>query len=269
MKKFRKTEAGLFICEECEKIFPSKASLSRHVNIYHIIEVYYDKWLKEENEGICKICGKKTKFIGFSRKNGYDLYCSKICINKGRYIGTCLGNEKLYGVKNPFQREDVKNIIKETNLKNLGVEYAAQSEICKNKQKQTYLKNYGVEHNMQNKEIFEKQQISAFKAKKYLNTIIYYRGSYELDFLNLYYNKYPNIENGPSIKYIFEDKYHYYFPDFFISSLNLIIEIKSSYYYEKFKDICIAKQNATISNGFNYIMILDKNYKEFNLAKFS
>ena len=43
-----------------------------------------------------------------------------------------------------------------------------------------------------------------------------------------------------------------------------MIEIKSSYYYKKFKEKCDAKQSAAIAVGYNYIMIVDKDYTNFN-----
>ena len=35
MKKIRKNEQGLFICEECGKIFAKLEGLSKHVNLIH------------------------------------------------------------------------------------------------------------------------------------------------------------------------------------------------------------------------------------------
>jgi hypothetical protein len=411
MKEFRKNEQGLFICEECNKKYVSKAGLSKHVGSKHDKKKYYDKWLKIEGDGTCKICSKETDFKNFGV--GYVSYCSRECINKGRYIATCLGNEKLYGVKNPFQRKDIQEKCKLKHLENLGVEYPAQSKLvknkikktnlnnhngvfssstpeCKNKVKQTKLKKYGnenynnreksnqtcidkyrdknynnkekakktnlekygveqilhlpevrekikqtnlkrygvenpfqaedikekikntclekygveyslqyeevrqkskntklekygdgnynnpekykqtclerygVEHAMHNKEIFDKSQRKGFLSQYYKDTNIYYRGSYELDFLNKYHNK-IDIENAPGIKYEYNGESKIYFPDFYISSLNLILEIKSLYYFEKYKDKCLAKEKATNANGFNFFMILDKNYKELNL----
>lgn len=65
------------------------------------------------------------------------------------------------------------------------------------------------------------------------------------------------------IKYIFEGKKHYYFPDFRIQTDNLVIEVKSSYILkrqgvEKNK----AKRDATISAGYNYLMVMDNDFSE-------
>ncbi|HUS49392.1 MAG TPA: hypothetical protein VMZ91_04465, partial [Candidatus Paceibacterota bacterium] len=112
MKKFRKSKKELFICEECEKIFFYKKTLSRHINKYHSIKEYYDKWLKENDEGLCKICKKETKFTGFKRY--YKKTCSKKCEDKYRQLRIEEENLIHFGVKNHYQREDVKEKIKQT-----------------------------------------------------------------------------------------------------------------------------------------------------------
>jgi hypothetical protein len=91
--------------------------------------------------------------------------------------------------------------MKKTFLKNYGVENPFQSDKIKRQILKNNLKKYGVEYPQQNKEIHEKGQKTAKLLKIFKNTTIWYQGSYELDFLEKYYNKYPNIECGPSIKY--------------------------------------------------------------------
>jgi len=305
MKKFRKTEIGFFICEECKRTFTRKCELSVHIKKTHNMQKeYYDKWLKEDREGLCKICGKETKLTGF--KYGYNNCCSRECIiiykqkqlenavfkkygvthimqlnmfkEKAKqtnlekfgsisYTGTDAYKQSLlnnFDVENIFQLDYVKEKIKKTNLEKLGVENPFQSEICKEKIKKTNLKKFGVEYQMQNKKTFEKQQKSAYKLKYFNNTSIYYRGSYEFDFLEKHLNKYPDIQNAPSIKYIFNEKNKVYHPDFYIPSLNLIVECKNSHLANRDKFKIEAKEKATIANGFNYIMIIDKNYTKFN-----
>ena len=79
MKKFRKNKDGLFICEECGKMWKNLKSLSIHIRHSHNEEYkkYYDKWIKEHNDGKCKICNKNTEFIVFSI--GYKNCCSTKC----------------------------------------------------------------------------------------------------------------------------------------------------------------------------------------------
>jgi very-short-patch-repair endonuclease len=71
--------------------------------------------------------------------------------------------------------------------------------------------------------------------------------------------------NADTIKYLFQNKHHHYFPDFYIPSLNLIIEIKSKWTIKQQGIEKInAKEKATITNGFKYLVIVEKNYNEFN-----
>ena len=128
----------------------------------------------------------------------------------------------------------------------------------------TNIEKYGVKNVQQYKEIFDKQQKTAKCSIQFKDTKIHYRASYELDFLEKYYHIYKDIQNAPLIKYKFKDKHKIYFPDFFIPSLNLIVEIKNSYLSKRFKTQLVAKKKATISNGFNYIMITNKRYNKFN-----
>jgi very-short-patch-repair endonuclease len=65
-----------------------------------------------------------------------------------------------------------------------------------------------------------------------------------------------DIRRAPSINYKFNDKIKVYHPDFYIPSLNLIVEIKSSYFYKKYEEKIKSKEKGVISNGFNYIIIL-------------
>ena len=41
------------------------------------VKIYYDSYIRKENEGICPACGKETSFRGLG--HGYDKYCSNAC----------------------------------------------------------------------------------------------------------------------------------------------------------------------------------------------
>ena len=66
------------------------------------------------------------------------------------------------------------------------------------------------------------------------------------------------VKRGGSIKYIFEEKEKIYFPDFYIEKLNLIIEIKSSYYYEKYYEKNQEKYKKCIDDGYSYLFIINE-----------
>jgi hypothetical protein len=170
---------------------------------------------------------------------------------------TCFKN---WGVKFSFQSKNNKIKTKQKNLKKYNCENVFQNEEIKQKIKQGYIKKYNVEYPSQVKEIHEKQQMSGFKTKYYKE--LFYRGTYELDFLEKYYST-LNITKSSSIKYFYENKNKIYYPDFFLSKYNLIVEIKSDYIYNKYLQKNLAKQQACLDRGYNFIFIINKNYEEF------
>jgi len=67
------------------------------------------------------------------------------------------------------------------------------------------------------------------------------------------------------IDYEYKGKQHYYFPDFRVPKDNLIIEIKSTYILKRQgEDKNNAKRDATLKEGYEYLMILDNNFTEIH-----
>lgn len=185
---------------------------------------------------------------------------------------TCL---ERYGVKSFLslvtdrnnKHNNYKNVIKQWFIDNpkereKRSKWMASNEF-KEKSKNTVKEKYGVDHVMHIDSVVLKNHLSGFWSKKYKDTNLYYRGSYEFDFLEKYFDK-LNISNAKSISYIFKNKKRRYFPDFYIKELNLLIEIKSTYTYEKDFNKNIAKQEESINKGFNHIIIIDKDYSKFD-----
>lgn len=211
----------------------------------------------------CDICGKERKILYStywdSTKKETQVYCCK---------GTCSNlkreqtNMKLYGVKNCFQSEEKIEKIKNTMVEKYGVEHNMQIQKCLNDRVETYRKKYGCDNPTQNHDILIKSFSKGNKIKQFKNTDIYYQGSYELDFLEKYYDK-LKIKRGPSINYDCEGIKKVYHSDFLIDEYNLIVEIKSSYWLKKFKNR-IKYQELETKKNYNYILIVNKNYDEFN-----
>lgn len=199
---------------------------------------------------------------------------------KRKKIETCQSN---YGVDHPFQSEENLNKsyatnyerygtkigtqnpvivekIKQTILEKYGKEYYLQTEEKKEKSKITCLEKYGVENPMQNTEIHNKMLVTSFSVKYFKDTDLHYQGNYELDFLNKYYDK-LNIKNGMTIRY---KNNKIYYPDFYLSDYNLIVEIKSEYWYKKYINSNLEKQKCCLEQGYNFIFIINKNYHNFS-----
>jgi hypothetical protein len=184
---------------------------------------------------------------------------------------TCL---KRYNAKFPFQSPIIKQKIKnsynweqrqektkQTCLKNYGVEYSLQSPVIRDKGKQTFLKNWNEEHPMKNKQFFTYHKTTSYKHKLLVlpsGNEITYQGYENIAILTLLKRGYSEheiiIDNNfiPSFNYQFENKIKTYYPDIFIPSKNLIIEVKSNYTYNNFLAINLAKQQACIDTGYNF-----------------
>jgi len=236
----------------------------KYIKIGDIVDIDI-KYLSKSNYSkikyICDVCGKEFEISYNSyndpRRNKEKDVCKSSCANKKRENT----NIELYGVKNCFQNEEMKETSKETMLERYGVDHNMKTEKCKSDRKETYIKNWGFDNPTKNRSIFKKALNSGKKIKYFNNTDLYYQGTYEFDFLEKFYNK-IEIINGLSIPYMFKNKEKIYHSDFFIPNKNLIVEIKSTYWYECQLDMNISKIEYT-KLKYNFILILDKQYDEF------
>jgi hypothetical protein len=168
-----------------------------------------------------------------------------------------------------FTSPNMSNLVKKNKVKSMIEKYGfisnSMTEESKKKLRDTNLQKYGVEYPMQFLEFSENQQKSA-KRISYYNDILYYQGSYERHFLDYMSEKklIGIIQRGFPISYSFEgvDRMHY--PDFYIDDYNLIVEIKSDYYYNKYLNKNISRMNKCVEMGYNYIFVINKNYIPLN-----
>lgn len=199
-------------------------------------------------------CGNKSKFINVNI--GY-----RNCSYKCSYEQTCLIR---YGCKNSYQIQKVKDIISVKNKENI-------QQIVQ-KTKQTCLLKYGVDNPAKSTLIKEKQSVIRLKnnsnnlkvnVKKFKNTELTYQGNYEYSFLEYCEMNgiLDKIKRGPIIKYFNGERQAIYYPDFYYEELNLIIEIKSTYTYNLHKEINELKKFACINKAYNFIFIIDNNFK--------
>lgn len=74
------------VCKICNIECKTHSSLAYHIKMIHKIDskIYYDLYLKKLNEGICKTCGKITRYYGLQK--GYCKFCSTECSNNNPEI---------------------------------------------------------------------------------------------------------------------------------------------------------------------------------------
>jgi hypothetical protein len=197
---------------------------------------------------------KKTCF----KNNGveYPMQSEKV-------IKTMIENNlKKFGKKHYTQTDEYKNDVKISNLEKYGSKWYMGSSDFREKSKKYYMDNFGIEYNMQNEDIYMKAQISGHKSKIHKETNLFYRGTYEKDFLDFCVSNSIKIEKGKRFSYFFDGKKRYYFSDFYLPHKNLVIEIKSSYYYKKYYNMNESKKHSTLKEGYNFLFVIDKNYDQ-------
>ena len=166
-------------------------------------------------------CKNETKFIDFRR--GYRKYCSKKC--------------------SAFDNRENNKI--------------------------TCMERYGVRHVMQNPKIFEKcqkaQQQAAYKYKDYVSPSgkSYKVQGYEGPVINyllqagVQENDLTNIRfEVPIVPYSFDKKERIYFPDIYIKSKRMLVEVKSTYTYKSDLEKNLAKQKAAKKLGYHHIIVV-------------
>jgi hypothetical protein len=212
-------------------------------------------------EYTCDICGdvKKGHYKTYKKSILFDglFYCSKCSIIKKRK-----SIKEKYGVESYTETKEFKEKSKKTCLEKYGHEFYQNSEEYKQKVSETCLEKYGCNNVMQDNSIFTKQFKSAFKFINYKDTDLQYQSSYEFDFLENFYSKIKITKLKP-IKYKDKTKTHYYYPDFYLPDINLVVEIKSNYTYKYDISKNKIKQKTCEDNGYNFIFIIDKDYSEF------
>lgn len=228
-----------------------KAQAIRHIPLNLIEELFYfgkEQGLISDNlpENILWIhkayteypkvcsCGKSiTDFESFNQEYKSD-YCSYSCTSNSSVV------------------QDKK---KKTNLENHGTEWGFQSEVIQNKSRTTLLSTRGVRHNMHDVKVLEaNQRHRTYHHILESGTEITYQGYELIAILELLktYSEDEIILNGiPNFWYQNKIRSKYY-PDIYIPSKRLIIEVKSKYTYKKDFDKNQLKRQAVLDDGFNF-----------------
>ena len=185
----------------------------------------------------------RTEKIMIDRYGGYTL---QVPILKEKVLKT---NLKRYNVENPFQNEEIKNIIKKGNIQKYGVEYYSQTIEFGNKFRKTCIEKYGEEHYSKTSDF-----LSRTKQTKINN------GSQIPDYLlsefKIYKNNVKNLTNKLR-KELFDNwnGYDYYDMEYIKDNLKLrpngrlypSVDHKISVYYG-FKNNLPIENIANISN---------------------
>jgi hypothetical protein len=206
----------------------------------------------------CDKCGEQ-KFVKYNnyckyiKKDSENLYTCKKC-NLEKRKNTCM---KKYGVEFVAKLDSSKEKAKETMKKNGTILF-----MCDPKFKNKMIELYGVDNPSKSIEIHKKQH-SGFIIKHHKKGL-YYRGTYELHFIEYCLKHNIDIKNFEgNIEYDFNGSIHKYFPDFYFKDYNLVVEIKSCWTYECELEQNKCKKNGSLEKGYNFMFIIDKKYSDF------
>lgn len=180
-----------------------------------------------------------------------------------------------YGVDNPSKAQinidkikDKWGVIeskrKATMLEKFGVDSYCSTEEFKNRRKSTWMEKYGVDNPTKSVEILEKVLLKNSQNDYVTKTMVMPSGKtrryqgYEnkviMDLLKSGLSEDEIISgqgNVPHIPYIFKGRQHRYYPDIYIPKFNMLIEVKSKYTWNKYKERNLAKIDAAKKLGYN------------------
>lgn len=282
------------VCKLCNREFDSFQALGIHLHHQHkdtTKQEYYYKFLKtNENEGVCKKCGKQCNLISLTK--GYYTFCSVKCQTNDVTTNEQRIKTKYehYGEGNYFSKEGRENISKcqskiahkrmADTIEKLKKEYKIPDELVitnisqiqeiKDKVSNTNLEKYGCKTNLHGSEFtkddFEQIMLKRYGVKyplqsheirknvkkKFVYNDIEFDSKWEIAYYIWLKDNNVEFEYQPlALSYEYNGKTKYYHPDFKIG--NKLIEIKNPYLFEKMKI------NEESSEHYKYMCMLDNN----------
>lgn len=202
-------------------------------------------------------CGNKLTFTDIRR--GYK---AKFCCIRCQMLDTNQQETRreksmeLYGVPHHLSAPEIRKMSINTFQEKYGCHPRSTKEV-QDKYKATCLEKYGVENVMHSTSFFE-------KAQKCRNKILVmpskiertYQGFENIAILELLktFNEEEILSrtNMPRIWYSNKGSNHKYYPDIFIPSENLIIEVKSEWTLKQNFEINQLKRQACLDAGYNF-----------------
>lgn len=164
--------------------------------------------------------------------------------------------------------EELFNKMKNTNIVKHGVKYYSQSEDWYKKCVETAIKKYGKEWISKVDSINAKQQSGGYSYYDFefpSGKVVRVQG-YEpkvLTKLIVDYNEDDIVVGLQNIidtigffHYSYENETHRYYPDIYIKSKNEVIEVKSTYTFNKEKDKNLLKRQSVLDKGINFKFII-------------
>jgi hypothetical protein len=193
----------------------------------------------------CKSCGAQLSIPkNFSQRSRDKQYCPGGCHAKS---------------------EEVKARMRETCRRRYGIDNVGEIPEVKSKMRRTCLARYGVPHPMQDSAVFERHQRASVKLKTFTTpsgNMLRYQGYEDVALRLLFEMKLNEADimvsrsNMPRILYFKGARRARYYPDIYVPSLNLLLEVKSVYTFNRERDLTFAKQDACVKQGYKHLIVI-------------
>jgi hypothetical protein len=204
---------------------------------------------------------EKNKQSHIKKWGNYAMRCEEIvnkrsdtCIEK--YGGVGMASELLY------------QKMKKTNVEKYGVEYYSKTSDWYDKCVESAIKKYGKEWVSKVDYINAKQQSGGYSYYDFefpSGKVVRVQG-YEPKVLTMLVTEYDEediivglqniIDTIGIFHYFYENETHRYYPDIYIKSENQVIEVKSTYTFNKEKEKNILKRQSVLDKGINFKFII-------------
>jgi len=115
-------------CKICNREFKNLQGIATHLRYKHkniSSKDYYDKYLKKDNEGICK-CGKETTFLNLNI--GYFKNCSTNCAKKGIKLSQEHKDKIGLGNKGKKYSQETRDKMSENHVGNKGIKHSQEAK---------------------------------------------------------------------------------------------------------------------------------------------
>jgi hypothetical protein len=191
-------------------------------------------------------------------------YC-KICTTENKTSKTLSTNVELHGEDHVRLRLEKA---KQTNIERYSVENPFQNEDVKQKSKETCIKKYGAPFALQNAEVLERALKSGYKRKLFLTPSgeEWYLQGYEHLVAPRLIEQYQEENITSDIKIVpvvpwtdSNGKTHVYRCDFYVESLKLIIEVKSTWTAQQDEEKIKKCMDYWSNQGNTYRLIISDN----------
>jgi len=133
-------------CGICGKVFTEK-TIAPHLRTAHnriSSKEYYDKYVKKEGEGVCRVCGKPTKYLTLGK--GYKPHCGATCAQRDPELRDRVKETRLSKNGDEWNK-DYKEKYNKTCQERYGQDSTNQLKTVQEKKTNTRMTKFGTYHN--------------------------------------------------------------------------------------------------------------------------